>query len=155
MLKVGIIEPADSEWTSPPVLVRKKDGRVRWCIDYRKLNNATKKDTYPLPLIEECLDALSGNMYFSTLDMASGYWQIEVEPEDRPKTAFIKTAKLGMCFRKKAMKKDFVVTHCSSILNLATAYLHLDAKLGMCFRKKAMKIVLGRRAPQWLAFGLL
>ena len=89
MLKVGIIEPADSEWTSPPVLVRKKDGSVRWCIDYRKLNNATKKDTYPLPLIEECLDALSGNMYFSTLDMASGYWQIEVEPEDCPKTAFI------------------------------------------------------------------
>ena len=89
MLEAGVIEPADSEWAAPPVLIRKKDGNVRYCIDYRKLNNVTKKDSYPLPLISESLDALSGNMFFSTLDMASGYWQIEVEERDRPKTAFV------------------------------------------------------------------
>ena len=89
MLRNGIVRPSSSEWASPPVLIRKRDGSVRWCVDYRKLNEVTVKDVFPLPLIEECLDTLSGNVFFSTLDMASGYWQIEVEEADRPKTAFI------------------------------------------------------------------
>jgi len=70
-------------------LVRKKDGGVRWCIDFRKLNAVTKKDAFPLPLISDCLDSLAENKYISTLDMASGYWQIEIHPEDREKTAFV------------------------------------------------------------------
>ena len=89
MLDSGVIRPSASDWSSPPVLVRKKDGGVRWCIDYRALNNVTIKDVFPLPLIEECLDTLSGTKYFSTLDMASGYWQIEIDEPDRHKTAFI------------------------------------------------------------------
>ena len=89
MLAAGVVQPSVSEWSSPPVLVRKKDGGVRWCIDYRSLNNVTRKDVFPLPLIEECIDTLSGTNYFSTLDMASGYWQVELAEEDRHKTAFI------------------------------------------------------------------
>ena len=89
MLRIGVIQPSVSEWSSPPVLVRKKDGGVRWCIDYRALNEVTRKDVFPLPLIEECIDTLSGTRYFSTLDMASGYWQINLAEEDRHKTAFI------------------------------------------------------------------
>ena len=89
MLAAGVVRPSVSEWSSPPVLVRKKDGGVRWCIDYRQLNDVTKKDVFPLPLIEECIDTLSGTNYFSTLDMASGYWQVELAEEDRHKTAFI------------------------------------------------------------------
>ena len=89
MLDCGVIRPSASEWSSPPVLVRKKDGGVRWCIDYRSLNKVTVKDVFPLPLIEECLDTLSGTKFFSTLDMASGYWQIEIDEADRHKTAFI------------------------------------------------------------------
>ena len=89
LLKAKVIEPSESEWASPSVLVRKRDGSVRWCIDMRKLNNVTIKDRFPLPLIEECVDALEGCMYFSTLDMASGYYQLEVSEEDRPKTAFV------------------------------------------------------------------
>ena len=89
MLESGVVQPSESEWASPVVLVRKKDGGVRWCIDYRKLNELTLKDAYPLPKIEECLDTLEGATVFSTLDMQSGYWQIEVHPEDRGKTAFI------------------------------------------------------------------
>jgi hypothetical protein len=89
MLSAGVVQPSMSAWSSPPVLVRKKDGSVRWCIDYRALNNVTCKDVFPLPLIEECIDTLSGVKFFSTLDMASGYWQIELAEEDRHKTAFI------------------------------------------------------------------
>ena len=89
MLKANVISPSNSEWASCPVLVRKKDGKVRWCIDYRKLNALTVKDSFPLPKIEECLDTLAGNTWFSTLDMNSGYWQIEIDEKDRHKTAFI------------------------------------------------------------------
>jgi hypothetical protein len=89
MLSAGVVRPSVSEWSSPPVLVRKKDGSVRWCIDYRALNTVTRKDVYPLPLVEECIDTLSGTHFFSTLNMASGYWQIEMAEEDRHKTAFI------------------------------------------------------------------
>ncbi|XP_056157718.1 uncharacterized protein LOC130132152 [Lampris incognitus] len=89
MLEAGVITPSTSEWASPVVLVRKKDRGVRWCIDYRRLNDLTLKDAYPLPRIEECLDTLEGATVFSTLDMQSGYWQIGVHPDDRGKTAFI------------------------------------------------------------------
>ncbi|CAK8694208.1 unnamed protein product [Clavelina lepadiformis] len=83
-----IIQPSQSPWASPIVLVRKKDGDVRFCIDYRKLNDCTKKSSYPLPRIDESLDQLSGCRYFSTLDLRSGYWQIKMKPSDKPKTAF-------------------------------------------------------------------
>ena len=71
------------------MLVRKRDGSVRWCIDLRKLNDVTVKDCYPLPLLQDCMDVLEGCRYFSTLDMASGYYQLEVAEEDRDKTEFV------------------------------------------------------------------
>ncbi len=89
MLEAGVVTPSASEWASPVVLVRKKDGGVRWCVDYRRLNSLTAKDAYPLPKIEECLDVLGGACVFSTLDLQSGYWQIAVDEMDRAKTAFI------------------------------------------------------------------
>ncbi|GFU76940.1 retrovirus-related Pol polyprotein from transposon 297 [Trichonephila clavipes] len=88
MQKNDIIEPSSSPWASPIVLVRKKDGSTRFCVDYRKLNDVTKKDSYPLPRINDTLDTLSGHKWFSTLDLKSGYWQVEIHPEDREKTAF-------------------------------------------------------------------
>ena len=89
MLEAGVIQPSNSPWASAPVLVRKKDGGVRWCLDYRKLNDLTIKDAFPLPLISNMMDTLQGNIFMSSLDLASGYWQIEIAPEDREKTAFI------------------------------------------------------------------
>ena len=66
LLKVHVIEPSCSEWASPSVLVRKRNGSVRWCIDLRKLNDVTVKDSYPLPLLQDCIDALDGCRYFTT-----------------------------------------------------------------------------------------
>ena len=89
MKDAGVIEPSNSDWASPPVLVRKKDNSWRYCIDFRALNTVTVKDAYPLPRIDDCIDSLAGKELFCTLDMNSGYWQIPIAPEDRHKTAFI------------------------------------------------------------------
>ena len=88
MLSGGQIEPSESPWSAPVVLVTKKDGGTRFCVDYRKLNLATVKDAYPLPRIDDTLDMLAGKRWFSTLDLASGYWQVSLSPEARCKTAF-------------------------------------------------------------------
>ncbi|OWZ03214.1 Retrovirus Polyprotein [Phytophthora megakarya] len=94
MLKAGVIEEGDGAWGFPVILVRKKNGEVRFSIDYRALNKVTKKDVYPLPRIDETLEALGGALLFSTLDRKAGYWQILVAAGDRDKTAF--TTKKGL-----------------------------------------------------------
>lgn len=88
LLKRGFIEPAGGAWSSPVVLVRKKDGSWRFCIDYRRLNAVTRQDAYPLPRIDESLDALSGSKFFSTLDLVSGYWQVPLDADAQEKSAF-------------------------------------------------------------------
>ena len=85
----GVIQPSSLAWSSPIVTVRKKTGDVRVCIDYRKLNERTIKDAYPLPRIDMCLDCLASAKVFSTIDLQSAYMQLEVAEEDRHKTAFI------------------------------------------------------------------
>ena len=89
MLELGVIRPSTSPWASPVVLVRKKDGSTRFCVDYRSLNKVITKDCYPLPRIDDCIDSLSTSVYFSSMDLASGYWQLPVREEDKPKTAFV------------------------------------------------------------------
>ena len=88
MLKMDVIEPATSPWSSPIVLIPKPDGSIRFCIDYRKLNAVTDKDSYSLPRIDDCLDSLGDARYFSTLDANCGYRQIGVAPADKEKTTF-------------------------------------------------------------------
>ena len=88
MLAAGAIRRSNSPWSSNVVLVRKKDGKLRVCIDYRKLNAKTIRDAYHIPLIEATLDRLSGSKWFTTLDLQAGYWQIEINEDDKAKTAF-------------------------------------------------------------------
>ena len=88
MLSRDIVEPSQGPWSSPIVLVKKKDGSTRFCIDFRKVNDLTRKDAQPLPRIDDTLDAMGEACYFSTLDLASGYWQVALDPSDKEKTAF-------------------------------------------------------------------
>ena len=89
MLTGGQIEPSDSPWASPVVLVTKKDGSTRFCVDYRRLNLLTVKDAYPLPRIDDSLRLLGNQQWFSTMDLASGYWQVAISPEAKRKAAFV------------------------------------------------------------------
>ena len=89
MLRAGIIVPSKSPWTSPIVPVKKKDGSLRLCVDYRRLNQVTAEDRYPMPRVEELLEQLGKAEYITTLDLTKGYYQVSVASEDRAKTAFM------------------------------------------------------------------
>jgi RNase H-like domain found in reverse transcriptase/Reverse transcriptase (RNA-dependent DNA polymerase)/Integrase zinc binding domain/Chromo (CHRromatin Organisation MOdifier) domain/Retroviral aspartyl protease/Integrase core domain len=88
LTKAGFIRPSKSPFGAPILFVKKKDGTMRMCVDYRALNNITIKNSYPLPRVDELFDRLQGAKYFSKIDLRSGYHQIRIEPEDVPKTAF-------------------------------------------------------------------
>ena len=94
MLEGGVVKPSRSPWASRIVLARKKDGSPRFCIDYRQLNEMTTKDSYPLPHQQDVMDNLSTAKFFSTIDLASGFWQIKMAEKDKPKTAF--TSRFGL-----------------------------------------------------------
>ncbi|CAF4520247.1 unnamed protein product [Didymodactylos carnosus] len=89
MLDNHVIRPSTSPWSAPVVIIRKKDGSPRFCVDYRKQNLITERDVYPSPRIDDIIDKLVGSQYFTTLDLKAGYWQIPIEEQDKKKTAFI------------------------------------------------------------------
>ena len=94
LLQQGLIRPSRSDWASPCLLTDKKNGRTRFCIDYRRLNKVTKRDNFPLPVIDDYLTKFHGSRIFSTLDLTSGYHQLPIDRQDQHKTAFITSSGL-------------------------------------------------------------
>ena len=133
MLDLGVIRPSNSPFASNVVLVKKKDGTLRFCIDLRRLNNNTVKDSYALPRTEETFDALHGSCIFSTLDLKSSYWQVEIEENDKHKTAF-RVGNLGffecnrMPFGLTNAPATFqrLIETCMGDLHLNSCLLYLD-----------------------------
>ncbi|BHF62659.1 hypothetical protein SprV_0200564400 [Sparganum proliferum] len=105
LLRAKIIQPSSSPWTLPIALVPKKDGSLRLCVDYRRLNAVTVGDSFPLPRLDDTMDALVQAAWFSTLDLKLRYWQVKIHPNDRHKTAFtvpqdlfeFQTLPFGLC----------------------------------------------------------
>lgn len=132
MLKMGVIEPCSSPWHSPSLLVKKKNGSFRYCIDYRAINAITVKDNFPMPRIETVLESLKGATYFSSIDLRSGYWQVSIAEEDRDKTAFstqsgtyrFLSMPFGLC-NAPATFQRVMQTILSSVLGIC-AFVYLD-----------------------------
>ena len=127
-----MIEKSYGDWASNVVIVTKKDGSPRFCIDYRAVNNKTRKDAFPLPLISECLDTLGGSSWFSTFDLRSGYHQVALHPDDRHKTAFVtrggyyqfKVLPFGLTGSPSCFSR--LMTLIMSGLNFTTCLIYLD-----------------------------
>ena len=94
MSEEGVIELSRSEWAGPVVLVPKKDGTLRFCVEYWRLNALTRRDSYPIPRMDECINSFGDATIFSTLECNSGYWQVEVDEADKDKTTF--TSHMGL-----------------------------------------------------------
>ena len=133
MLQAGAIRPSSSPWCNAVVLVQKKDGGLHFCIDFRKLNTRTKKDSYPLLCIQEMLESLEGSRIFSSFDFKLGFWQVEMDEASKQYTAFTvgslgffkcECMPFGLC--NMPMMFQRLMQNCLSELNLTYCLIYLD-----------------------------
>ena len=133
MLDAGVIRPSNSPWCNAVVLVRKKDGSLRFCIDFRRLNSLTVKDSHPLPHICESLESLAGVAHYTTIDMNSGFWQVPMDKESKQYTAFTlgsmglyecESMPFGLCNAPPTFQR--LMLNCLGKLNLTYCLIYLD-----------------------------
>ena len=133
MMAAGVIRPSHSPYSSNVVIVRKKDGTIRFCVDFRKLNSKTVTDAYAIPRVEDSLHLLSGARYFSKIDLRSSYWQVEIKEEDKHKTAFqvgglgfyeFNRMPFGLCNAPASFQR--LMERCMGELNLRDCLIYLD-----------------------------
>ena len=133
MLEIGVICKSHSPWASAVVLVQKKDSGLRFCIDLKKLNNSTVKDAYSLPHIDKTLYSLQGSQWFSSLDLKSGYWQVKIDKESKPPTAFTvgllgfyKCKRVAFRLTNTPVTFQMLMETCLGYLNLYWYIIYLD-----------------------------
>ena len=133
MLDGGTIRPSQSPWCNAVVLVRKKDGGLRFCIDFRRLNSQTKKDAYPLPQMQETMESMVGARFFSTMELKSGFWQVKMAKDSQQYTAFTVGSMgvyeflrmlYGLCNALATFQR--LMQNCLGELNLTYALIYLD-----------------------------
>ena len=133
MLNMGAIKPSKSAWSNAVVLVHKKDGGLRFCINLQKLNAQTRKDTFLLPQIHNAIDALSGSKYYTTVNLLSGFWQTPMEESSKQYTTFTlgmlgffqcECMPLGLC--NTPVTFQHLMTNCLGGLNYSTCLVYLD-----------------------------
>ena len=133
MLDGGAIHPSQSLWCNAVVLVHKKDGGLRFCIDFRRLNSRTKKDAYPLPWMQETMESMVGARFFSTLDLKSGFWQVKMAKDSQQYTTFtvgimgvyeFLRMPYGLCNAPATFQR--LMQNCLRELNLTYALIYLD-----------------------------
>ncbi|UYV82719.1 hypothetical protein LAZ67_22000665, partial [Cordylochernes scorpioides] len=142
MEKLDIIQPSESPWASPVVLIRKKDGSWRFCVDYRRLNKITKKDVYPLPRIDDTLDCLRGARFYSSMDLQSGYWQIDVEESDPTFERMIDNLLKGLKWTICLCYLDDIIVFSDGFeehLRRLQLVLNCLKKAGLCLNSKKCK----------------
>ena len=133
MLDAGVVRPSNSPWCNTVVLVRKKDGSLHFCIDFRRLNALTVKDSHPLPHICETLESLAGAAHYSTFDLDSGFWQVPMDKESKQYTGFTlgsmgpyecKSMPFGLCNSPPTFQR--LMQNCLGELNLTYCLIYLD-----------------------------
>ena len=141
MMAQGVIQHSSSPWASPVVLVEKRDGSYRFCVDYRHLNAVTKMDVFPLPRVDDTLDMLSHTQYFSTLDLAAGYWQVQMDKDSQEKTAFstysghyeFQVMPFGLCNAPATFQRLMETVLAGLIRNCCLVYLDDVMVIGRSF----------------------
>ena len=133
MLDAGVIRPSNSPWCNAVVLVRKKDGSLRFCIDFRRLNSLTVQDSHPLPRICETLESLAGAAHYTTIDMNLGFWQVPMDDESKQYTTFTlgsmglyecESMPFGLCNAPPTFQR--LMLNCLGELNLTYCLIYLD-----------------------------
>ena len=148
LLAEGLVDPSNSPWAAPIVVVRKPDGAIRLCVDYRKLNAVTVRDAFPIPRIDDAIDNMGDAQYFTTLDLASGYWQVELTNAARAKSAFVtpfelfewKVMPFGLCNAPATFQRLMIMVLGDLVPSVCSAYIDNTITFSKTFQEHLVRL---------------